>query len=138
LGNRIDRDQFVFRLRVEAENAAAQRKLDFVPRLAYSGKRALRGVAARFQDPVKFATRDNVKAGALLRQETDDSQVRICFQRKANLVIELGKRGIQSAVMVNDGMRAVNVHRRPVTGGDVLECHRLAAKRAFLVMKRMH
>src|SRR5262249_44624528 len=128
----------ILRLHVEAKNAAAECKLDFVPRLAYSGKRALRGVAARFQDPVKFATRDNVKAGALLRQETDDSQVRISFQREANLAIELGKRGIQSAVMVNNRMRAVNVHRRAVTGGDLFKWHRLAAKRAFPVVKRVH
>src|SRR5207245_8963339 len=147
--NLVDAIQLHFALDVETVNALSERVLDFLARLSDAGKGAFRGIASCGNDAEKFAAGNDVEPSSFFGKQTQDCAIRIRFDRITNQMIQRresagradssrGERGIESAVMIENRSRAVDVERRPKFLHDPRKIDIFAMKLPFAVMKRMH
>ena len=134
-GDLVNRAQFLFRFDIETEYLAAQSVLDLFAAFADTRKGTLCRIASGFDDPIKFASGNNVKPSALIGEETNDGEVRICFDRVADLVMELVQCLIEPLVVIYDGLRTVDVEGRAKPFGGLVERIRFAGEFASLIVK---
>ena len=110
-GNLVNRAQFLLRFDIEAEDLAPQSVLDLFATFSDAGKGTLRWIASGLDDPIKFAAGNDVKPGALIGEETNDGEIRICFDRVADLVMQLVQRLIEPLIVIHNSLRTVDIQR---------------------------
>src|SRR5207253_10852894 len=85
-------------LDVEAVNALVERVFDFLTRFAHAGKRAFCRIATRSDYTKKFAAGNNVEPRFSIREQLQNSAIRVRFDRITNQVIEWRKRCVQARI----------------------------------------
>jgi hypothetical protein len=99
---------------------------DLLVVLAHSGEDALLGVGPHLQRPVELAARDHVEAAPLVLHQLEDGEVGVGLDGVADqrgLGQAAGAReGVpQLSVVLQDRPAGIDVDRRPVLLGDVLD-----------------
>src|SRR4029077_8989043 len=89
-------------LDIEAVNALVERVFDFLSRFAHTRKGAFCRIATRSEYTKKFAAGNNVEPRSSIREQLQDSAIRVRFDRVTNQVIQWGERGVQPRVMIEN------------------------------------
>jgi hypothetical protein len=137
-GHVVDAGELRLALHVEAKHAGLQRQLDLGFGLADAGEDAAVSVAACRHDALEFAPADEIERGAQVRKEAQHREVGVGLHRVANLKVEPGQAGAQAAVVVLDGLGAVDIRRRAMELGDGREVDGLAVQFLAGVMEVVH
>ena len=138
VGNFVDVFELRLALDIKAIDALLESVLDFLARLSDTGKGARGRIATRFDHAKKFAAGNDVESGTFIAQQPENRAIRVRLYRITDLVIQIAKRSVESAIMIANRSCTVDIDRRPDVRGDLGEIDLLAMQGTGVIAKRMH
>ena len=131
--------QLRFALDVDLEDSRLQRQIELRLCLAHAGKNDSSGGFRRGgQHSLQFATGDNVKARTMVREQLQNGQRRVDFDRVADHVLAARECLLKKPQPLDDLVGGIDVERRAVALGERCKRNLAAMQGAALlrVMKR--
>ena len=93
-------------------NVVGERILHFIGGLAHTGENYFRGVAPGLQDTIEFAARDDIESGAGFGEQLEDRAIGVRLGGVTDQVIERRERRAESAIMIEERARAIDIKGR--------------------------
>ena len=126
-----DRLDFLRAFGIDLAGAGIERRADFLSRLADTGKDDLFRRDAGGQRACHLAAGNNVRAGAVPRQQADDAKCRIGLERKMDRPVYRRHCGGKAAIIIADAVTGIDIERAAMAGGNVAERHAPAQSRPW-------
>ncbi len=137
-GDLVEREQLLAGLDVEAADARQQRLLHLGHGLADAREHDLARIAAGLEHARQLAARDDVEAGAELRQHLQHREVRVGLDRVAHEVLMPGQRAVEGVEVARERRARVDVQRRAVAAREFGQRHVLGVQLAAAVLEMVH
>ncbi len=120
-------------LGIDLADACIKCRADLLGRLADTGKDDLFRRDAGGQRACHLAAGNNVRAGAVPRQQADDAKCRIGLERKMDRSVYRRHCGGKAAIIIADAVTGIDIERAAMAGGNVAERHAPGAKPALVI-----
>src|SRR5687768_14293073 len=138
LSGAIDAFELACGFGVDRLQSELYRPIELVRRLANAAEHDIGWREPSANGQINLANRVRVDAAAKLAQQTHDGERRVRLHRVVDAVRMWRERRVQLAVRLPDRFGAVDVKRRAMLAGDILERHTVAEERVVVLKEADH
>ena len=134
----VDELEFSEGLYVEAVDALLQSIAYFLGCFSYARKGAALRISAGLDYAKQFSPRHDIKSASQVSKQPENGEVRVGFDGKGDVMVEIAKSLVKSLVIVPERLRRVDVKGSSIILGESLKVDFLAVESSLMVFELVH